>query len=310
MQSRILIFIVFIMAAAQVFSPVLLSGVEVNMRKSGFNGSAVEVPAIGNGSDNADLDGDGFSRVFEVRFGSNPDDPKSHPELWWRLKVKEIVPVELPVRFMAVVDNGEPDKSAWQLQFNYPDPRRPGKITSQFLMLNDVIVIDNKRYKVVDVKRIITEKKRVSGNLDNDIVDRVDESQVILEEVNPPAGTAPDRLVMIRGKAVFSNDRRPVLVDTGNPNVKRREQVLRIGDTITLGLFTSKTHRVYHAARKREIRVYRLIEVDITKNSVILKDVTPRGRDSAVSEEKLVEVTGEGKVPEDCYPAAVSNDEW
>ena len=250
-----------------------------------------------------DTDGDGFSNICEIKNGTIPNDPKSHPELWWRLRIKSIDQIELAVKFMALIDNGSPDKSTWQLQFNYPDPRRPGKITSQFLMLNGVIGIDNKRYKVVDIKRIITEKKREAGNLDNKvIVDRIDESQVVLEEVDPPAGAAPDRLVMIRDKAAFSNDRRPVLVDTGNPNVKKREQVLRIGDTISLGVFVSskdKENGLTTQERKREIRVYKLVKVDIAKMSVTMEDVTA-GQDKGKG--KPIVIVRDGKIPKDQLP--------
>ncbi len=272
-----------------------------------------------------DNDGDGFSNIFEIENKTLPDNPKSHPELWWRFQVKSIAKITLDIEFKALTDNDNDDKSTWMVQFNYPDPRRPGRITSRFLMIGQEIKIDNKNYRLVDIKRIITEKKREAGNLDSkEGIDRINESQAILLEVNPPAGKDPDRLVVTINKPATSNDKRPILVDSGNLNLKQREKVMRIGDEIRLGLFNRDSNkgegsRMTAQERRRAVRVYKLISVDEDKVSVVLEDITPventkngkgkkggndadNGKKDAASERKLIVVTRDGKVPKDRMP--------
>ena len=53
-----------------------------------------------------DIDGDGFANAFELENGTMPNDPLSHPELWWSLPVKSISKIALQEKFMALLDNG------------------------------------------------------------------------------------------------------------------------------------------------------------------------------------------------------------
>jgi hypothetical protein len=50
--------------------------------------------------DIADSDGDGFTNLEEHLAGTDPKDPRSHPPRATRLRVKEIVATQLPLKFM------------------------------------------------------------------------------------------------------------------------------------------------------------------------------------------------------------------
>ena len=265
-----------------------------------------------------DNDGDGFSNIFEIENRTIPNDPKDHPPMWWRLQLKDIRQIELPVKFMALNDNANQDKNTWQLQFNYPDPnpRRAGRLTSSYLRIGSTIKIEGRTYKVDDVERKIVERKRVGGNLDakEEVVEKVDESVVTLIEV-VKAGVTPDKLKMVLNQTAYSSDRRPVLVDTGNLK-NRREYVLKVGDSLPLGLFSTdkKEGGLTAKERRREVRYYRLKSVDIAKMSVEMEDVTKVAPDKkkkdakgAEQEAKAVEkvpiiITKKGMIPADKTP--------
>ena len=224
-----------------------------------------------------DIDGDGFSNIFELENKTMPNDPKDHPPMWWRLQLKDIRQIELPVKFMALNDNANQDKNTWQLQFNYPDPnpRRAGRLTSSYLRIGSTIKIEGKTYRVEDVERKIIERKRAGGNLDakGELVEKIDESEVTLVEV-AKAGVTPDKLKMVLNKTAYSSDRRPVLVDTGNIKNKR-EYVLKVGDTLPIGLFATekKEGGLTAKERRREVRFYRLKSVDIANMRVEMEEI-------------------------------------
>lgn len=249
-----------------------------------------------------DNDGDGFGNLFEIRNGFRPDDPKNHPPLWWRLQIKDIRRIELTTRFMALNDNASSDKSTWLLQFNYPDPRRKGRTSSSYLQIGSYITIDGRRYKIDDVERIITEKKREAGNLDDGktVVDKIDESKVFLtEEVTTP-DAVPDKLVMTINQTAYSNDMRPALVDGGNIR-RKTERVLKIGEKITLTLFQTENKEGGLTAKQRKAFtcVYQLVSVDANKNIITMIEVTPGKELDGV---EPFTVRGTGKVPVDMTP--------
>jgi len=266
-----------------------------------------------------DNDGDGFANAFELENGTVPNDPLSHPELWWRLQVKSISKIPLQEKFMALLDNGSDDMSAWQLQFNYFDQRR-NRTVSRYLSVGQTIMIDNKNYRLTDVKRIVTEKKRVAGNLDNkETVDRIDESRATLVEVTDKK---PDKLTFVVNQTAYSNDMRPILVDTGNLG-KQKNRPLRIGDTFRMGLFSVKDGDNNSGGgatakeRRKHVRLYKVVSVDEKKFTVQLEDVTPQEKSTAKNGKKSDEgksevqsaaakepiiITKEGKVPANRRP--------
>ena len=49
-----------------------------------------------------DIDGDGFSNIYEYVMKTDMGDPRNHPPLWHRLRVIEVGKVSLPVKFTGI----------------------------------------------------------------------------------------------------------------------------------------------------------------------------------------------------------------
>lgn len=81
-----------------------------------------------------DSDGDGFNNLAEFKAGTDPLDPKSHPDRLGLLRVAKIEVAKLPIKFMAVIKmpNGN------RIQMNVLDPGavRPN---SYFVVTNQMI---------------------------------------------------------------------------------------------------------------------------------------------------------------------------
>ncbi|MBR7120754.1 MAG: hypothetical protein IKC94_00745 [Lentisphaeria bacterium] len=259
-----------------------------------------------------DNDGDGFSNLFELQTNTGreeneiyrPNDPAHHPPLWWRLRVKDVRQIELSVRFMALIHNDSKDKSSWMMQFNLPDPRRPGRTMSRYLSIGGTLDVDGRPYKVEDAELIVTDRKRAAGNLDaGDVTEKIDESKVVLVEVVPEGETREaDRLTLIINQVAHSNDRRPVLMDTGHLN--RREYILRVGDTVTLGVFApregSNVTALSRTQRRAQTRTYRLKSVDAQSGKAQFEEVVTGDRQPDTP--GVFTIDRQGKVPEKLWP--------
>ena len=59
--------------------------------------------------DRLDSDGDGFDNLAEFKAGTDPTDPKSHPDLLGLIRVEKIVATRLPIKFMGAtrLPNGQ-----------------------------------------------------------------------------------------------------------------------------------------------------------------------------------------------------------
>lgn len=249
-----------------------------------------------------DKDGDGFSNIFEIRNGFSPDDAEDHPEYWWRLRLNSISQIKLPVAFMALSVGGNPDdKSKWSLQFNLPD--RYGRkdkngnliITSRIVDIGGDITIDGRRYRVEDVERRVKTVSHNDDQQDKALTNegKVDISRVFLTEIGKKSN--PDKLVMVINQPAYSSDKRPVLLDTGNPDGK--EVILKIGETITLKT-TAKDHN--GRTRTRKAVTYKLKSVDAENNTITVTQVLDRNdrrKDREKIEAEEIVIPMGGKVP-------------
>ncbi|MBO7328124.1 MAG: hypothetical protein J6W00_05055 [Lentisphaeria bacterium] len=251
-----------------------------------------------------DLDGDGFANVFEIANEFLPNDPSSHPPYWWRLQIKKIEKIELPVKFMALSDNGaHDDKSRWTLQFNHPDRYGRNRIASSFRSIGGTIQIENRRYKIIDVERRLTPVKGVVVDESQKEAAKkgyIDTSRVFLEEV-VKSGVKPDKLVMVVNQPAYSSDKRPVLVDTGDIRENRKEYALKLNDTIKIEQFAVENAMDGESggkrSRNRVVATYRLKAVDDEKNMITLEEVVSKNKKDGTKSE-LIEITmGEVKVP-------------
>ena len=235
-----------------------------------------------------DDDHDGFSNLVEFENGTDPRDPNSHPPFWWRLRLKDVKQIELPVRFKALNDNNSTDKRNWEFQFNVPNRRRKGGVDSEFCRIGDTLEIEGREYRVDDVVRSSKQVNTESRNADGGATRTVDTSKVLLTEIiSDEASRAPDKLEMTIDQPAYSSDKRPVLEDLGYPD--GREYVLRINDTFYMGNTTVTNYR-----RDRTAVRYQLKSVDMDKNLVRLAELSSRQTDDGKQE--LIEISTEGKI--------------
>lgn len=266
-----------------------------------------------------DNDGDGFSNIFEIVNKYDPASGESHPPYWWRLHIKAIRQIELPVRFMAINDNGAPDdKTKWLLQFNSPDrygrKGKDGKVItrSEFLRIGRRMKIEGRDYVIDDVERrqrSAGEHGGSEGNADNKGM--IDISRVFLTEV-VKGGVKPDKLVMVVNQPAYSSDQRPVLVDTGDVSgAGAREQTLKIGDTISLYIYPGSSAMDSGTGtgtpRRRVGATYRLKSVNAEKKTIVMEEVKKKTSAAAPAEDRIFELTTERKIPAKMVPVKKEN---
>jgi hypothetical protein len=230
-----------------------------------------------------DNDNDGFSNIFEIENGSDPNDVRNHPDFWWRLRLADIKQVELPVRFMGVNENDSKDKSKWDLQFNVTDR---GKVNTVGSMIGDSIEISGRYYKVTDVVRKSEEVTDTKAGGRTRVVDKT--KVYLVEEVYGDDGRTPDKLEMQVGKPAYSSDKRPVIEDVGFfPAV---EHGLPIGGKLLVS-------RVDGKGRRRSAKEYQIVGVDVEKMIVKIVDLSESEDDNG--NRTIIEIDRKGKIPAD-----------
>lgn len=236
-----------------------------------------------------DSDGDGFSNIFEIKKGFAPNDAESHPPYWWRLQIKQIDLIKLPVRVVSLNDNNKTDKYEWELQFNHPDIYGRKREGSTILSIGDSIEIEKRRYKIVDIERLKETKKVETTTTAGKKVDtntrENDKAFVHLVEITDN-GT-PDKLKMEVGQPAYSSDKRPVLVDTGCTEKSGEFPPMMIGDTIRLELFQNeKENSGNNKRRTRTAARYRLKSVDYDEEMIVLEEIRSKTKKNAAAGEK------------------------
>jgi hypothetical protein len=149
-----------------------------------------------------DMDGDGFSNLYEYKQKTLMNAANSHPPMWHRLVLARIDKVKLPFMLMKVNTNGSPEKSKWDIQVNRTDT---GK--TNFTMLNDILKVDGNDYRIADVK--LDHKERKVGN---DVITE-DRSVIYLEMLG-----SSNKMQMEVGREVFSPEPKAFIIDTGDNN--------------------------------------------------------------------------------------------
>lgn len=211
-----------------------------------------------------DLDGDGFSNLYEYRQKTALNQPKSHPPMWHRLVVEKIERIKLPLQLKAIMAPDPNDKTRWDVQINYFEK---GETRTDITMLNESIHLaeGEEEYTVKDIVRDLTEKD-ASGNV-------VDKSYIIIESAK---GT---RIRMQIGHDVYSPDAKAQLKDVGTGKVLPPRSV---GQEITVG--TRKTGRARYIIKS----------VDQTKKQVFLQENSGINKGKSVPEP----ITRRGKIRE------------
>ena len=218
-----------------------------------------------------DKDGDGFSNLFEYRFGTSPMNAKSHPPLWYRLKLVDLRTIKIPYKLMAINTNSSDDKTLWLIQINSTD--KDGK--TEFKSIGEGVQIGSKRYTIKDAE--LRRKTVPSGEGGSPLVQ--DESIITLEQED-----GEEKLEMQVGRDVYSPDRKAIVIDTAD----NREYIYDVGQAFNMG------------NRRTGISAYRIASINPSAMTVNLEDPRSLEDDKSLDERggKMV-VTKEGMVPED-----------
>ena len=254
-----------------------------------------------------DKDGDGFSNYFEIISGTNPDNFRSHPPLWTRLRVVDMRTVELPISFRAVSDNGSNKPEDWDCQFNITNiDRKTGKVrlhrrtkkplvSTRMIRINETMDIEGTEFRLVKIDRIIkarTEKADAKKNSTGNEKDKfIDESVAYFTKVTP-RGDKFDNLTMQVGKPAHSPDVRPIFADDGLlPDERKKPE----------NFMCFAEGQRFQLGRGRNIERYVVISFDEKSKTVVLhRDRVPAKQDPKVDVNgKEMKVTAEGGIPED-----------
>ncbi len=208
-----------------------------------------------------DLDGDGFSNLYEYKQKTLMNEPRSRPPLWHRLVLVNIDKIKLPFMLMKVNTNNSEDKSTWDVQINRTDTSK-----TLFTSLNDIVKIDNRDYRVAEIKLNHT-KRDVGGS---EVID--DKSEIVLELLG-----GNTKIFMQVGKDVFSPEPKAFVKDIGD----NRELTLDIEQEFTLG------------NRRTGMSRYRVKSIDLKTNEMVLTERSGRNRGKDVPEP----ITKAGKIP-------------
>ncbi len=218
-----------------------------------------------------DKDRDGFSNVYECRMDTSPINAKSHPPLWYRLKLIDLRTIKIPYKLMAITTNNSNKKTEWMIQINSTDK---GEKTS-FCFLDDTLRIGEKQYVIKDVD---LRQKTVSP--DNGGTPQILDESIIKLELKG----GDEKIEMQTGRDVYSPDRKAIMLDT----MDGREYIYDVGQAFTMG--NNRTGKV----------TYRIVSIQPEAMTVNLEMPKKYDGDKKLDERGTqMVVTKEGMIPED-----------
>ncbi len=190
-----------------------------------------------------DLDGDGFTNLYEHLQGTELNDAKSHPPLAERLALKDIRRRQLPMILRKVVARDGDEKDRWDIQLDVQTQRG---MRTRFERLGNSVKLDNDEYKIVDVDHRIEERRdrRLNAMVPTDV------SRITIQKGDE------EPIVAIVGEKIMEPNPRILILD----HLSNREYNLRQDDEFTVGTASTGTEK------------YRLTEVDDNARTVVLKD--------------------------------------
>lgn len=249
-----------------------------------------------------DADGNGFSNAYEVENNFDPRLPNNCPPLWYRLRVRGVDRVELPIRLTSVDTGGKSDPAGWDALIKLQRRNSAGKLvwSDSSYSIGDQLNLGDRIYRV--------EKITVGGKESRDGGNAPEASTVLLREVLDDSGAAsvkPEELLLVEGKPVYSPDSRIILEDIGVPADEKGQRTvyaLRVGDRFNIGGIPGTK-----GARAVAVQTFRLVKYDEKKQIAILEDVRSRAADPSLDKQgRQMAVTTASEIPEDMWVNAPS----
>ena len=253
-----------------------------------------------------DMDGNGFSNLFEAENNFDPRMPNSCPPLWYRLRFRGVDRVELPIRLTSIDTGGQSDKSKWDALIKMQRRNSRGQLIWRDSSYNigDTLRFDGREYRV-DSMSADRKVQKVRNSDGSEIEKTVDNSSLVLVEVlngdEEAEKVQPEKLLLTVGQPVYSSDRRVILEDVGIPadeNGRRPVYGLREGDKFTIGGVPGVPggNRVIPQTLK-------LVRFDENAQTALLENARSRsGADASLDKNgRRMLVTAMSEIPEDLW---------
>ncbi len=205
-----------------------------------------------------DLDGDGFSNVYEYMMQTDMGNPRIHPPLWHRLRVIEVGRIVLPEKFVLVNMMDSDDPKQWELQIDSSG-------MSNFYTIGMELEIDGRYFTIESVER--------QAGAGPDKKDRF-----VATMKNTENGQT---LRLATGEAIRSFSDKAVLQDVAN----KRQYTVVVGDTVSVG------------DRRSGTETYRVKEFDIKEGTVLLENPSDTENPTVDENGTKMLITGSGRIP-------------
>ena len=209
-------------------------------------------------SDFYDIDGDGFSNVYEYMMHTDMGNVRNHPPLWHRLRVIEVGRIALPIKLVSVNTMDSDDPKQWELRID-------ANGMSSFYMIGTELEVDGRFFMFESVDR-----QAGAGP------DKKDLFAINLKEMN-----GDQKLKLAMGGVLRSFSDKAVLQDISN----KRQYTVMVGDSLSVG------------DRRTGSESYRVKEFDAKEGTVLL-EIPSKSENSTEDENgtKML-VTGSGRIP-------------
>lgn len=257
-----------------------------------------------------DLDGNGFSNLYEVENGFDPRMPNNCPPLWYRLRFRGVDRVELPLRLTSIDTGGQSDPAKWDALIKLQRRNYRGQLIWRDSSYNigDTLQFDGRNYQVVKMS-FDRKVQKIRNASDGSVTEKtIDNSSVLLREVVDSEGekVKPEELVLTVGQPVYSPDRRVILEDIGIPadeNGRRPVYGLREGDRFTIGGVPGVP-----GGRAVVPLTLKLVKFDENARTALLENARARaGADPTLDAQgRRMLVTASSEIPEDLWVTPAS----
>ena len=249
-----------------------------------------------------DSNGNGFSNLYEIENGFNPQMPNDCPPLWYRLRFRGVDRFELPMLLTNVDTGQQSDPKKWDALIKTQVRNPKGKLVwrDNSYQIGDSLKFENRMYTVADISRRTAEQlKELGGAVPAGKEKTANEFYTVTlreSEDNIKEGAKPEELLLILGQPVYSPDRRVILEDIGyapDENGRRPVYGLREGDQFTLG----GTGEIPIAKL-----TLRLAKVNEAAKTVLLENARATGANASLDAQgKPMLVTDHSEIPEDLW---------
>lgn len=225
-----------------------------------------------------DIDEDGFINVDEFKeYGTEINNPKSHPPLALRLVVKKIRRTEMGIKLTKIRVTDKNNKSKWEIHLEL---KKHGVWRTSFPNVKDEITVDGKEYTIVDAS--YKYKEQIDPTIKTLV--KVDQSEIVIlpaDKKDTPENRKKYGIIVAADKKVFAPSAKAFIQDI----IDGKKLIVEDGKKFKLG--------------NKELgeEGYITEKVDPQKYNVIIKDIKT-GKEFTITRQPKIRERRYGKTPE------------